>query len=351
MIRPSLKSNGHSVVLFVEAEKWEHDWLVQNCRAGCRVHSRAQRLEELSEADIPPGVNVLSTFINSHVVAEQLDRLGELELVATRSTGFDHIDLQACRQRGVVVSNVPDYGEITVAEHTFALLLSLTRKIHRCYERTIRGDFSIEGLRGQELAGKTLGVLGTGKIGQRVLRIAKGFGMRLLAHDVSPRPQLAKRIGFKYVTLEELLRRSDVLSIHVPYGERTRHMIDAEAIAKLPAGAIIVNTARGGIIDPQALIEALVSGHLGGAALDVLEAEMAIAEEAELLSSSYDMETLRTVVRNHALLRMPNVIITPHVGFNSAEAVRRIIDTTLDNIRSFLRGAPKNVVSQPAPVG
>lgn len=147
MIRPSLKSNGHSVVLFVEAEKWEHDWLVQNCRAGCRVHSRAQRLEELSEADIPPGVNVLSTFINSHVVAEQLDRLGELELVATRSTGFDHIDLQACRQRGVVVSNVPDYGEITVAEHTFALLLSLTRKIHRCYERTIRGDFSIEGLR------------------------------------------------------------------------------------------------------------------------------------------------------------------------------------------------------------
>ncbi|KPK81497.1 MAG: hypothetical protein AMJ81_10565 [Phycisphaerae bacterium SM23_33] len=321
--------------------------MVHKCPHHCQVYSRLQRLDELPDADLPPDVIVLSVFIHSQVTAEQLDRLPKLRLISTRSTGFDHINLQACRRRGIVVSNVPNYGENTVAEHTFALLLALTRKVHRCYERTVRADFSIEGLRGRDLYGKTFACLGTGKIGERVLRIAKGFGTRLLAHDVKPRPELAEDIGFEYVDLGELLRRADVLSIHVPYNEHTRHMIDAAAIARMPAGAIIVNTARGGIIDPQALIDALQSGHLGGAGLDVLEAETDIGEEAELLGSNYDVEALKSVVRNHALLQMPNVIITPHVAFNSDEAVERIIDTTIDNIHSFLAGSPKNVVAEP----
>ena len=340
-----------SRVLFVEAEPWEHDRLVQKCPHACQVHSRPGALQEIADGDIPPGLTVVSTFVHSRVTADQLDRLSGLRMIATRSTGFDHIDVAECDRRGILVANVPHYGQDTVAEHTFALLLALTRKIHRCHERTVRGDFSIEGLRGTDLAGKTLGCLGVGSIGQRVLRIAGGFGMRRIAYDVAPRPELAAEMGFQYVGLDELLARADVLSIHVPYNEKTRHMIDAAALAKLPKGAIVVNTARGGIIDPQALVDALRSGHLGGAALDVLEGETDIGEEAEIMSSSYDVETLKGIVRNHALLAMPNVIITPHVAFNSDQAIERIIDTTIANIHSFLSGKPQNVVNHPAAVG
>ncbi|MGC9453308.1 MAG: NAD(P)-dependent oxidoreductase [Phycisphaerae bacterium] len=339
--------NAHATILFVEAEQWEHADLVHQCPHDCQVHSRIERLQDVGDDDIPEGVRILSPFIHSRVTADQLNRLPDLRLVATRSTGVDHIDTDACNDRGIVVSNVPSYGENTVAEHTFALLLALTRKIHRCYDRTVRGDFSIHGLRGTDLYGKTFGCLGTGKIGLRALRIAAGFGMRLLAYDVKPRPELAEEIGFEYVDFDHLLSRSDVLSVHVPYNKHTHHLIDGSAMDKMRDGAIVLNTARGAVVDTQALIEALRREKLGGAGLDVLESEATIGEEAEILSSSYDEDTLRNIVRNHALLRMPNVIITPHVGFNSREAVRRIIDTTLENIHGFLSGEPRNVVNNP----
>jgi len=321
--------------------------LVRQCSHGCEVHSLAEVLQEVADADIPAGVKVLSTFVHSGVSAQQLDRLPDVRLVATRSTGFDHVDLDACNRRGVLVANAPHYGENTVAEHTLALLLALTRKVHRCHERTVRGDFSIEGLRGTDLFGKTFGVLGAGNIGQKVLRIAKGFGMHTIAYDVAPRGELAGEIGFEYVGFEELLRRSNVLSIHLPHNEKPHHLVDVAALSKLARGAIVVNTARGGIIDPQALIDALRSGHLGGAVLHVLEAETSIGEEAEIVSSAYDVEMLKGIVRNHALLQMPNVIITPHAAFNSDEAVGRIIDTTVVNIHAFLAGNPTNVVNAP----
>ncbi len=335
-------------ILFVEAERWEHDHLRDLCPQHCHIVSNERRLEELDDSAIPGGLRILSVFVHSRVDAGQLDRLPDLELIATRSTGCDHIDLAECARRGIVVTNVPDYGGNTVAEHTFGMLLALTRKIHRCYERTVRGDFSIHGLRGTDLCGKTFGALGAGRIARHALRIAGGFGMERIAFDVAPDPEAAREIGFQYVGFEDLLRRSDVLSLHVPLNDRTRHVIDAEALSKTRQGAIIVNTARGGLIDPQALIEALRSGHLGGAALDVLESETAVGEEAELLSSTYDVETLRAVVQNSALLRMPNVIITPHNAFNSVEALRRIIRATIDNIHAFLSGAPRNVVAAPA---
>lgn len=335
-----------SKILFVEAETREHEALTEKCTRRCQIHSHRQRLQELADSEIPADTCMLSTFIHSCVDRYQLDRLPKLRLIATRSTGFDHIDIAASRERGIAVCNVPDYGEDTVAEHTFAMLLALSRKIHRCYERTTRGDFSIDGLRGEDLADKTFGCLGVGKIGLRVLRIANGFGMRLLGCDVEHNMVLAGEIGFEYVDMDQLLCESDVLSIHIPYNSQTHHLIDAAALAKLPGGAILVNTARGGIVDSQALIDALRNGHLGGAALDVLEAEAAIAEEADILSSSYDAETLKTIVRNHALLRMPNVIITPHVAFNSRQAVQRIIETTIQNIHAFLAGRPQNVVNE-----
>jgi len=331
-------------ILFVEAEPWERGDLIHECSHGCEVIARPDRLEALDDAQVPDGVNVLSVFIHSRVSEEQLDRLPNLQFISTRSTGFDHIDLAACRRRKIIVSNVPHYGEDTVAEHAFALLLALTRKVHRCYERTIRGDFSLEGLRGIELHGKTFGALGVGSIGSRALAIAGGFGMRRIAYDIRQDAELAEKIGFEYVDFDRLLSESDALSLHVPYNDQTHHLLDAEALAKMKPGAFLINTARGGIIDPQALIDALKGGHLGGAALDVLEAENAIGEEAELLSSRYELDTLRSVVQNHTLLKLPNVIITPHVAFNSAEAVRRIIRTTTENIHTFLAGRPQNVV-------
>lgn len=339
----------HTPVLLVEAESWEQGDLEHKCPHGCRFITTRKRLDEMGDDELPPNVTILSPFIHSECSARQLRRLGDLRMIATRSTGFDHIDLPECNQRGIVVSNVPHYGEDTVAEHTFALLLALTRKIHRGYERTVRGDFSLEGLRGTDLHGKTFGCLGTGSIGQRVLRIAGGFGMHRIAYDTRPNDDLAAEMGFEYVDLEELLTRSNVLSIHVPHNEQMYHMIDAEALSRLPAGAFLINTARGGIVEPQALIDALKSGRMGGAGLDVLESERAIGEEVELMSSSYDMDTLRSVIRSHALLRMPNVIITPHVAFNSDEALERIIDTTIANIHAFLEGRCRNMVNMPVP--
>ncbi len=334
-------------VLVVEGHEWEEQRLKSHCPEACEIITARERLSEVPDEKIPDGLRVLSVFIHSKVTEEQLDRMPELELIASRSTGFDHIDADACRDRGITVCNVPDYGENTVAEHTFGMLLALTRKIHRCYERTVRGDFSIEGLRGRDLYGKTFGALGTGRIAAHALRIAGGFGMRRLGYDIAPDDRLALGLGFEYVGFDELLAESDVLSLHVPHNDKTHHIIDAEALGKMKRGAILVNTARGGLVDPQALIDALRSGHLGGAALDVLESETAVAEEAELLSRSFDVDTLRSVVQSTALLRMENVIITPHNAFNSEEAVERIIQQTVENIHAYLAGQPRNVVVEP----
>ncbi|MBS3733402.1 MAG: hydroxyacid dehydrogenase [Phycisphaerae bacterium] len=343
----SEQSHEPTEILVVEAHEWERERLEAQCPHACEIITARERLEDLPDDRIPDALRVLSVFVHSSVTAEQLDRMPGLELITTRSTGFDHIDADACRRRGITICNVPNYGENTVAEHTFGMLLALTRKIHRCYERTTRGDFSIEGLRGEDLYGKTFGALGTGRIARHALRIAGGFGMRRLGYDIAPDENLAQAMGFSYVDFDALLGESDVLSLHVPYNEKTRHIVDADALAKMKPGAILVNTARGGLVDPEALIDALRSGHLGGAALDVLEAETAVAEEAELLSRSYDVDTLRSVVQNTALLRMENVIITPHNAFNSSEALERIIKATVGNVHAYLAGTPENVVAAP----
>lgn len=332
------------VMLFVELEHWEHEYLTSHCEHGCDIRPYSERFEEMPAEHLPKDASILSTFIYSDCSAEQLRRLPKLRLISTRSTGFNHIDLDYCRERAITVCNVPTYGENTVAEHAFALILALTRKIYRIYERTVRGDFSMEGTRGVDLEGKTFGCVGTGSIGLNALRIARGFNMRCIAFDVKHNDDAARRLGFEYVEMDTLLRESHVLSLHVPLNEKTRHLIDEQALSKMRDGAILVNTARGGLIDPPALIRHLRSGHLGGAALDVLEGETAIREEAELLTGQYDESQLRTIVQNHALLRLPNVIITPHVAFNSVEAVHRILNTTLDNVHAFLDGHPRNLV-------
>lgn len=329
-------------IVFFELEPWERDWLA--ARPG--VAGAELVLEPLTPES--PGLTsdcrVLSGFIRSRVTPEVLDKLPSLGLVATRSTGYDHIDTSACRERGILVCNVPHYGEHTVAEHTFGLMLSLSRKIHHAYVRTSRHDFSLAGLRGFDLRGKTLGVLGTGNIGIRVIQIARGFGMQVLAWDAREQPLLADLLGFRYVTLDELLPASDVLSLHVPLLPSTHHLIGREALAKIKPGALLINTSRGALVDTEALIAALDSGRLSGAGLDVLEGEELLGEESRMLAGDLPSERLRTLLQDYDLLHRENVIVTPHAAFYSKEAQERILQTTVENITGFLEGRPQNVV-------
>jgi D-lactate dehydrogenase len=255
------------------------------------------------------------------------------------------VDLATCRARGIAVSNVPTYGENTVAEHTFGLILALSRKIHQAYVRTVRGDFSLAGLRGFDLKGRTLGVVGTGNIGLHAIRIGRGFGMDVLAYDVREQHLLAEVLGFRYVALDELIARADIVSLHVPHLPATHHLINRERLARMKRGSLLINTARGGVVDTEALLWALDEGILAGAGLDVIEGEELIGEERLLLRQGAAPEQLQAAIRGHLLLQRDNVIFTPHIAFNSEEALQRILDTTVENVRAFLDGQPVNLVS------
>lgn len=290
---------------------------------------------------------ILSVFVHSQVTAETIAAMPNLRLIATRSTGYDQIDLDACNARDIPVSNVPHYGENTVAEHTFGLILSLSRQIHKAYQRTIAGDFSLKGLEGFDIKGKTLGVVGAGSIGLHVIRIAKGFGMDVIAFDVKPSHLIAEVLDFEYTDLDDLFSRADIISLHAPYNKATHHMINLDSIKLIKRGALLINTARGGLVDTEALIEALDQGIISGAGLDVLEGEELVEEEERLLHSPESGEQLRMIIRRHILLRRPDVVITPHMAFYSREALHRILETTVSNIRAFLDGKPENVVNAP----
>jgi D-lactate dehydrogenase len=293
---------------------------------------------------------VVSTFIYSELDRGVLEKLPSLKLIATRSTGFDHIDTDYCRARGITVSNVPSYGENTVAEHVFALLLAISHRLPEAIDRAQRGHFSPEGLQGFDLAGKTIGVVGTGNIGRHVIRIANGFQMDVVAFDVRLDPTLAGALGFRYVDLEDLFAVSDVITLHVPSLPEIRHILSSRAFARMKDGVVVINTARGDLIDTRALIQALTSGKVAAAGLDVLPDEPLIREEAELICSFFcDQRDLRNLVANHVLLRMRNVIVTPHSAFNTREAVARIVETTVENIGAYLAGAARNVVAGPSP--
>ena len=288
---------------------------------------------------------IVSIFIESRVNSDFLRHFPKLRFIATRSTGFDHIDLGACRKRDIAVSNVPVYGENTVAEHTFALILSLSRNLRKAYLRTMQNDFSLKGLMGFDLKGKTLGVVGTGHIGLHVIRMAIGFGMKVVAYDVKENKFLSEVLGFEYCALDELLSRSDIISLHLPFMPSTKHMINKDSIKKIKKGAILINTARGGLIDTDALIAALDKGVLRGAGLDVLEEEEYLREEKRLVeaeSKAEHWERLQASLKNNTLLHRENVIYTPHMAFYSKEAVQRILDTTVENIRGFIGGSPVN---------
>ena len=326
-----------------EIEPWQHERLQQSlpdlqCRA-IEVPLDEKSVGEVGDA------SVVSIFIRSRVTRAVLERMPHVQFIATRSTGYDHIDLAACAERGIIVSNVPTYGENTVAEHTFSLILALSRRLAVVARRTTHGDFSLRGLMGFDLRGRTLGVVGAGNIGLHVIRIGRGFGMDVLAFDARPQQLLAEVLGFRYVPLEELLTRSDVVTLHVPYRPETHHLIDRERLTLLKPGALLVNTGRGALVDTVALLEALDSGKVGGAGLDVIEGEEQLMEEPQLFHLPGTEDQLRHLLTGHVLATRENVILTPHMAWYSREALERILDTTATNIRGFLAGAPTNVIA------
>ncbi len=326
-------------------EEWEKDYLVKHFPDDIFNFIKGNTSENASLHD--PDVTVLSVFVNSPVTADVLDRFPNVKIIATRSTGYDHIDFIETAKRGIIVANVPTYGEHTVAEFSMALLLALSRRIVDAYKRIeTTGSFSQDGLRGFDLRGRTIGIIGTGHIGEHMIRMAKAFGMKVLAFDVFPKPDLATELDYQYVSLNELLASADVVSLHAPYNEHTHHMINMENITMFKRGSYLINTSRGGLVETVALVKGLEEGILAGAGLDVLEEEGQMVDENMLLATAHPNEQrLRIVLANHYLINHPQVIVTAHIAFNTQEAIERILNVTIDNIQAFKNEAPIHIVN------
>jgi D-lactate dehydrogenase len=292
-------------------------------------------LETVALAD---GHEVVCAFINDDLSAPVLERLaaGGTRLIALRSAGYNHVDLPTAQKLGLSVVRVPAYSPHAVAEHAVALILSLNRHLHRAYNRTRDGDFSLHGLTGFDLVGKTVGIVGTGQIGATFAKIMAGFGCKLLAYDPYPNPQV-EALGARYLSLEELLQQAQIVSLHCPLTPQTRHLINAQSLATMQRGAMLINTGRGALVDTPALSEALKSGQLGYLGLDVYE------EEALLFFEDRSDHPLQDDVLAR-LLTFPNVIVTAHQAFLTHEALGAIAQTTLDNIKAWASGAPQNLV-------
>lgn len=291
---------------------------------GCdfKFHGPTKDPEELIEiardADV---ICMRDQFVN--VSKETMDKLQALKLIATRSTGYDHIDVEAASKRGIVVCNVPDYGAHMIAEHGFALLLAVARNIVTAANRYSQERlFNDKGLVGVELFGKTLGILGTGRIGAHVVRIGHGFGMKIMAYDVVENTRLKEDYSVRYLPLPQLLQEADFVTVHLSLNKETRGLICRKTLQLMKTGSILVNMARGSIVITEELVEALREGRLAGAGLDVLEDER---------ERYHDFHGL-------------NVVVTPHIGWYTKEAVSRLLDVTLDNIKAFMEGAPRNRV-------
>ncbi len=283
------------------------------------------------------GFDAVSVFVSSKLDNEVLEKI-EADLVACRSTGYDHINLEKASEKRIDVCNVPEYGSDTVAEHTFGLIIALSRKIYSAIRKVEEGSFSHSGLRGFDLKGKKLGIIGTGSIGKKVIKIAKGFEMDVIAYDPFPDRDAEKELGFMYVTIDDLLKKSDIISLHCPLTDNNHHLLSNEEFEEM-SETVLVNTARGELVDTEALLTALEEDWVKAAGLDVLEEECYIEDDVEYLSNLEECST-ETVLKGHMLLDREDVLITPHNAFNSVEALERITEQTLENIEER-----KNVVS------
>lgn len=336
-------------VVFFDVDKLTKDYIQGRKVCQCDIelvessleNIKPERMAEVKDADI------ISVFVNySNVLGEQiLGKLPNLKLIATRSTGYDHIDLNYCKSRGIQVVHVPKYGEATVAEYAIGLLLNISRKIISARNDMFDGRYRVKDYIGIDLYGRTIGIIGTGAIGRHTIKLAKGFGMEVLAYDLYPNEEFKRIYNIKYVSLEELYAKSDVISLHAPATKDNYHLLNDEAFGKMKDGVIIINTARGELIDAESLYNHIVNGKVGGAGLDVLEDEdFIIHDDIILKQEDISMDFAMNTIVNNKLMKHKNVIVTPHMAFNSIDAVHRILETTIRNIDSFSKGEITNSV-------
>ncbi len=324
-------------VAWFDAEEWEKDFL-EDRASGMEIEFFEEPLSK-ENVDKTSDFDAVTVFVSSNLGSEVVEEL-QADYIACRSTGYDHVAVEKASEEGITVFNVPSYGGTTVAEHAFGLILSISRKIYEAVRKVDRGEFNHKGLEGFDLKGKTLGVIGTGAIGQNAIRIANGFDMDVIASDPYPDREAAKELGFMYVSTQDLVRKSDIITIHCPLTEQTEHMLSSEEFNQME-GTIIVNTARGEVIDTEALIEALENGNVRAAGLDVLEEECYIEDDINYLSDLEEKCDPQVILEDHILMNRDDVIVTPHNAFNSREALHRIEETTLENLRE-----KKNPVNQ-----
>lgn len=312
-----------------------------------KEHTVCFHEDHLTPETADASAEVVSLFVSSKLDADTLAKMPKLKHIACRSTGYNNIDMAAAKKRKIVVTNVPTYGEHTVAEYAFTLLLALSRKLIPTIEQVRAGDINANTIHGHDLFGKRLGVVGCGRIGRNVAKLGKAFGMDVVGFDPFPDEAAAAELGYKYINFDELLKTSDVISLHSPYTKENHHLMDQAAFAKLKRGALLINTARGELVDTMALVEALQTGHLAGAAIDVIEDEKLLDlddEELILRRGHVPRASLEHAVAIDVLSKMFNVIITTHNAYNTVEAIARINQTTVDNIKAFIAQKPQNVV-------
>lgn len=323
-------------IAFFGVRSWERE-IIEKEIANMDVTGVGIFKQELQDdLDLAKNYEVISTSIFSKINSELLDKLPILKLLTTRSTGVDHIDLKECEKRKIKVVNVPVYAAESVAEFTMALLLAVAKKIVPAHQSVEEGEFSPEGLTGVDLHGKTMGVIGVGKIGQNVVHFAKAFGMKVLGVERTQEPLLAKKLGFKYTDLENCLKQSDFVSLHVPYNSETFHLINRKNIKLMKPGSILINTCRGAVVETEAIVWALNNKILRGAGLDVTEEEEKIESISMIMSQRPSKDDLQAVLSYHLLRDRDDVVFTPHNAFNTQEAMKRIVTTTVTNINNFI---------------
>ena len=291
---------------------------------------------DINNVDKAKDADIISVFIYSKLTPEVIDRIPHLKLIITRSSGYDHIDVEYALKKGIKVAYIPGYGNNTVAEYTFTLILALARKMKPMIENSSKGIFTREGLMGIDIMGKTIGIVGTGKIGSHVARIAYGFGMKILAYDRSKNSELIEKYNVEYVGLEELLSRSDIVTVHLPYNRATHFLINRFNIKLMKLDAMLINTSRGEVVELDAIVEALKEGRLaGGVGLDTIETEITVEEEL-MKKTGLRALKLKKAAEAKYLLSQANVIVSPHVAYYTKDASERILDMTVDNIHKFM---------------
>jgi D-lactate dehydrogenase len=335
---------------FFELAGWEIPFVMEQCKAaGIEVIKTSvtpldpYKIEEIKD------IEILSVFL-APVEKAIIQALPRLKMISTRATGIDHIDLDFAKEKKIVVTNVPSYAEETVAEYALTLMLMLARKLRPTLTQTLAGTFERQNLCGHDLEGKTLGVLGTGKIGRRLIKLVSGFGMNILCFDKIQKTDMIASYGAQYVSLETLLRSSDIISIHLPYTPETHHLINSKTLKLLKKGVLLINTARGPIVDLPVIRQGLKDGILGGVGFDAFEGEnIWIHEETLFDKPEAGLPSALTFKQAHeafnALKNNSNVILTPHNAFNSIEALQRMLETSLNDVKAFCqKKEPKNRV-------